>query len=412
MDLTATREGIAIALESLRANKARTGLTVLGIVIGVFTSMTMAAAIGGLRSTVQEQVNSMGPENFTVTRFDQLAIQVDDGTGKPPWEGKPPITFEEAALLSGLPAVRTAVTALGANGDVRAGSNVSSGTSVMGRGALWPEFDHGNFVRGRNFLPDDEARGAPVAVISEEVSRILFGERDPVGERVRVNREQLTVVGVYAPADNLFQAGAPKFVITPTTTLHRRLGIDADFLNVLVVTAPSATQDEAIEQVTAALRTSRGLRPGAENDFAITRPEEIAGTLDQAMFVLGGVMLLLASVGLMVGGVGVVGIMMISVTERTREIGVRKALGATRREILWQFLVESMTVTTIGGGLGILISMAATFLLGATTPIPAVIPWWAVVAALGVAALTGIGFGLYPANKAARLDPVEALRYE
>ena len=167
-----------------------------------------------------------------------------------------------------------------------------------------------------------------------------------------------------------------------------------------------------MDDVTVALRTSRGLRPADENNFALIRQEAFMALFNRITGTIFLVMLVLSSIGLMVGGVGVVAIMMISVTERTREIGVRKALGATRREILWQFLVESVTVTVIGGLIGLAVGGAGAMLLAALTPVPAQVPLWSVVAAIAVSAFTGIGFGVYPANKAARLDPVEALRHE
>jgi putative ABC transport system permease protein len=171
-------------------------------------------------------------------------------------------------------------------------------------------------------------------------------------------------------------------------------------------------QAQAMDEVTVTLRTSRGLRPADENNFALIRQEAISDMVGRFTGIFALVMLVLSSVGLLVGGVGVVAIMMISVTERTREIGVRKALGATRKEILWQFLVESMTVTVIGGAIGMLVGGGGALLLALFTPLPASVPLWSIAAALGVSAVTGIGFGLYPANKAARLDPVDALRYE
>jgi putative ABC transport system permease protein len=167
-----------------------------------------------------------------------------------------------------------------------------------------------------------------------------------------------------------------------------------------------------MDQVTAALRSARGLRPGQDNTFVLTRPEEFADLFNKLTGVFFVVMLVLSGIGLIVGGVGVVGIMMISVTERTREIGVRKALGATRREILWQFLVESVTVTVVGGAIGIALASFFAWVLRKVTPVPAEVPLWAVAASLGMAAFAGIVFGMYPAAKAARLDPVESLRYE
>ena len=412
MNLTSTFEGVGIALDALRSNKVRAVLTILGIVIGVTVVITMAAAIGGFRATILEQVESIGPKNFIVNRFDNTAIIVDDGTGKPPWAGKPPITFAEADEISRLPGVHAVASAIDTNGDVKAAGRNVPNVPVLGRGWRWVEYIEGEFLRGRNYVESDERHAAPVAVLSDHLAEQLFGQRDPVGRQVKIGSTVLTVVGVFKQTPNLFSSQFKDWVITPAETLHRRLGVTTDFMSLLVVTASGATQAEAMDQVTAALRTSRGLRPGQDNTFALTKPTQFADLFNKVTGVFFVVMLVLSGIGLIVGGVGVVGIMMISVTERTREIGVRKALGATRREILWQFLVESVTVTVIGGGIGILLASFFAWVLRTVTPVPAEVPAWAVAASLGMAAFAGIVFGLYPAAKAARLDPVESLRYE
>jgi putative ABC transport system permease protein len=412
MNLTSTFEGVGIALDALRSNKVRAALTILGVVIGVTVVITMAAAIGGFRSTILEQVESIGPKNFIVNRFDQTAITVDDGTGKPPWAGRPPISFAEAELISRLPAVHAVAPAIDSNADVKLGARNIPGVPLLGRGWRWVEYIDGEFLRGRNYVEGDERHAAPVAVLSDHLAEELFGQRDPVGRQVRVSNQVLTVVGVFKQTPNLFSSQFKDWVITPAETLHRRLGVTTDFMSLLVVTASGATQAEAMDQVTAALRAQRGVRPGQDNTFVLTRPEEFADLFNKLTGVFFVVMLVLSGIGLIVGGVGVVGIMMISVTERTREIGVRKALGATRREILWQFLVESVTVTVLGGAIGILLASFFAWVLRTVTPVPAAVPLWAVAASLGMAAFAGIVFGMYPAAKAARLDPVESLRYE
>ena len=413
MNLVAAREGVGIALEALRSNKVRAALTVLGIVIGVATVMAMAAMIGGIRASITEQLEAMGPENFVVMRFDQTQVRmVNDGTQRPPWEGKPPLTLEEAALLRGLPSVRAVNYAVDVGVELKYGAQTVSGVMVMGRGADWTEYAHGDFTAGRNYLPPDDERSASMAVLSDELAESVFGGADPIGKRVRLNGEEFEVVGTYKLKENLFTSAMKNWAAVPSSTALKRLGADRDWAQLLVVTAPGATQDQAMDEVTAALRGARGLGPAEENDFALVRQEAFRELFDRLTGVFFLVMLVLSSIGLMVGGVGVVAIMMISVSERTREIGVRKALGATRREILWQFLVESMTVTSIGGMIGMALGAGGALLLAAVTPIPATVPLWSVAAALAVSAIAGIGFGLYPANRAARLDPVEALRYE
>jgi putative ABC transport system permease protein len=412
MGVNAIREGVSIALESLRANKVRASLTILGIVIGVATVMAMAAMIVGIRSSVTDELSALGPNNFMVERFDQTQIRFVDGTQRPPWEGMQSITPAEAEMIGRLPAIQSVTSAVSANAELRFGNNTIPDIEVRGRGHLWPDFVRGEFLYGRNFLPTEDARGARVAILSEGASTSLFGPIDPTGRRVRVAGEQFLVIGVFREPSNIFTGTMPLYVTVPTTTAIQRLQANQNWYSLLVVPSPRSTQVEAIDQVTATLRASRGLSPAEDNNFAIVRNEALADMFNQITGVFFLVMLVLSSIGLLVGGVGVVAIMMISVTERTREIGVRKALGATRREIMWQFLVEAVTVTLIGGLIGIILGGTAGLLLGALTPIPAAVPLWSVAAGLGVSAATGIGFGLYPASRASRLNPVDALRYE
>jgi putative ABC transport system permease protein len=413
MNLASAREGVGIALDALRSNKVRSFLTILGIVIGVATVMAMAAVVGGLRSGIMEQIEGIGPRNFVVERFDQTQVRlVNDGTRRPPWEGKPKITFAEGEMIEALPSIRSAAAGVDASAELKYGSASYPGVMTVGRGYQWPDYAQGDFVHGRNFLPVDVQRSGRVAVLSVELAKKVFGAADPVGARIRLSGELFEVVGVYKQKPNFFSNIMKEWVIVPPTTAVKYLGANEDWLAMLVVPEPGVSQEQAMDDVTAALRISRGLRPGEENNFALVRQQAVADLFDRITGVFAIVMMVLASIGLMVGGVGVVAIMMISVTERTREIGVRKALGATRREILWQFLVESATVTTIGGVIGMVIGAGGALLLAAVSPLPAAVPFWSVAAGLGVSVLTGMGFGLYPAYKAARLDPVEALRHE
>lgn len=412
MNLVAAREGVQIAVEALRSNKVRSALTILGIVIGVATVMAMAAVITGVRSSITSQLEGMGPRNFVVNRFDQTKIRFADGSRRPPWEGRPSITLQERSLVASLPSIRSAAVAVGARANVRYGTKNVEGVNVMGRSYEWPDYAQGDFLAGRNFLPSDEEHSAPVAVLSIGLAEAVFRGVDPIGKDVRLGAELFRVIGVYRLKPNLFSGPDESWIIVPPTTAMKRLDADGDWLSLLVVPEAGVSQARAMDEVTVALRTARGLRPGEEDDFALVRQEAFVDLFNRITGAFFLVMLVLSSIGLLVGGVGVVAIMMISVTERTREIGVRKALGATRNEILWQFLIEAMTVTVIGGAAGMVLGGGGAFLLSKLTPVPASVPLWSIGAALAVSAVTGIGFGLYPANKAARLDPVEALRHE
>lgn len=412
MNFEAVREGVGIALDALRSNKVRAFLTILGIVIGVATVMAMAAVVTGLRGGIMSEIEAIGPNNFIVERFDQLAVQVNDGSQAPPWQGKPPITLDERRMIASLPSVQSAVPLVSASSDLRWRAETVTGVNIQGMGSEWPDYTTGEFLAGRNFTAVEEERGTTVAVLSEDLAESVFAGVNPIGRDIRLSGVQFRVIGVYRPRPNIFSGSGEVWAVVPAVAAVRRLNANSDWMSVLVVPAPGFMQDETMDEVTVALRTSRGLRPADENNFALIRQEAISEMVGTFTGIFALVMLVLSSIGLLVGGVGVVAIMMISVTERTREIGVRKALGATRKEILWQFLVESMTVTVIGGAIGMIIGGGGALLLSILTPLPATVPLWSIAAALAVSAITGIGFGLYPANRAARLDPVDALRYE
>jgi putative ABC transport system permease protein len=409
MRLDSLREGALLALDQIRSNKFRSGLTILGIVVGVATVMAMSAMIQGIRSSVMEEFEAAGPKNFFVARFDINQVRlVNRG---PPWGSNPEIRIDEARGIARLPAVRTTIVGLDTNAEFAFGRQRLAGVAIAAREAGWTEFSNAVLLAGHDMLPADVRSSNTVVLLSAGLAEALFGTLDPIGRTVRIGGQPFQVIGVFEMR-NVFAALQSNMAIMPYTSAIKHLGAWTGNLGVFVVTAADATQDEAMDQVITYLRTTRGLRPTEENNFAVLRQDQLAATFDRFTGVFFLVMLALSSVALMVGGVGVIAIMMIAVTERTREIGIRKALGATRREILWQFLFESMTVTVIGGLFGLLLGGSGAALVAALTPIPAAVPLSAVVAALSMAAVAGILFGLWPAWRAARMDPVEALRYE
>jgi putative ABC transport system permease protein len=267
-------------------------------------------------------------------------------------------------------------------------------------------------VAGRSFTAMEYAAGARVAVINDKVAERLFPGLDPIGKTIKIFGQPFQVIGLHMAAASLFGGGDEARLAIPHTTFEKVADYWKGWMSISVMPVEGVTVEEAQDQVVAALRGSRGLKPAQENNFAILTQDRILETFDSMTSAFFLVMLALSSVGLMVGGVGVVAIMMISVTERTREIGVRKALGATRREVLFQFLVEAATLTLVGGVVGMMLGGLIALGINKLTPIPAAVPLWSVAVALLASIVTGIMFGMYPANKASKLDPVEALRYE
>ena len=413
MILSAAREGVAIALDSLRSQKLRSALTILAIMIGTSAVVLMASIVGGIRGAVTDELEAIGPENFVVERFDMSSVRLADMVGgESPWSQRPSVTLQEAELIAALPSVRSATPSVTGTADVGRGPRRLPGIDVEGVGAGWADYKRGDFSAGRDFLPGEVSRTSNVVVISAALAKAVFGEADAVGATLRLSGRPFRVVGVYREKPNVFSDAAAEWIVAPYSTTLKYLAGDKEWMEVLVVPAPGYSQAQVMDEVTAVLRTSRRLRPGAESDFALVRQDAFGEMFDRLTGGFFLVMIFLSSTALVVGGVGVTAIMMISVTERTREIGVRKALGARSRDIQWQFLVEAVTVTVVGGALGMALAGGGTLLVAALTPVPAVIPLWSVIAALLAAVVAGVGFGLYPANRAARLDPVVALRHE
>jgi putative ABC transport system permease protein len=411
MRIESLHEGALLALDQIRANKFRSGLTILGIVVGVATVMAMSAMIQGIRSSIVDEMAAVGPKNFMVARFNINDVRLVAHSG-PPWGSNPKLTVEEARRIAQLPAVRTTIVGLDVNGEFVYGRNRLASVNVAGRENGWTNYTSATMVAGHDMLLNDVRASAPIVLLSEPLAEAMFGSLDPIGRTLRINGKPFQVIGVFRMTENIFSSLNRNLAIMPYTSAIKHLAAWDGMLNVFTVTAASATQDEAMDQVTTLLRTMRGLRPLEENDFAVVRQEEFLETFNRITGVFFMVMLALSSVALMVGGVGVIAIMMIAVTERTREIGIRKAIGATRREILWQFLFEAVTITCIGAVVGMAIGAGGAYLVAAFTPIPASVPFSAVIAALTMAAVAGVLFGMWPAWKAARMDPVEALRYE
>lgn len=410
MRLESFREAAILALDQIRANKFRSGLTILGITVGVAVVMFMSAAITGFQSSVMSEMEAVGPKNFVVARFNMNEVRfVSQG---PPWGSNPRLTVEEARRIGQLPAVRQTVIGVDVSGEFTYGRSRLASVNVAGRENGWTGYSSATMVAGHDMLLNDVRASAPVVLLSEPLAETMFGALDPIGRTIRISGRPFQVIGVFRMTENVFSSFNRNLAIMPYTSAIKHLGANTQMMTVFTVTSPNATQDEAMDQVITLLRTMRGLRPGEENNFAVVRQEEFLATFNRITGMFFMVMLALSSVALMVGGVGVVAIMMIAVTERTREIGIRKAIGATRREILWQFLFEAVTVTCVGAIIGMVVGGGGAYIVAAFTPIPASVPLSAVVAALAMAATAGVLFGMWPAWKAARMDPVEALRYE
>jgi putative ABC transport system permease protein len=411
--MTPLLEGAGIALTSLRAHKVRAALTILGVAIGVMVVMVIGAVISGFNKGIADMLEQSGPKTFWVGRFFQGGVNISDGSDEmSPWRRNPPISIEDANAIAVLPSVAWTALDESGQGEVVFGAKSQKNVQIHGRSAAWPNVAGGDVSPGRSFTEVEDGAASTVVVVNQKMAELLFDQIDPIGRRVKIQGVPYTVIGVFNPPPQLFGGQPSPEVVIPHGALVKYVNYWRGWMDVLVGPTEAATTAQAMEDVTEAMRLRRGLRPGQDNNFAVVSQEKILESVNSTTAIVRFVMFALSGVGLMVGGIGVVAIMMISVTERTREIGVRKALGATRRAILWQFLVEAATLTLVGGIAGMIGGGLVALLLSVATPIPAHVPLGSIAAALVAAALTGIVFGLYPANRASRLDPVEALRYE
>jgi putative ABC transport system permease protein len=410
--VSALFEGVAIAIDALRSNKVRASLTILGIAVGVFVVVAMAAAIHGINVSVAKDIEAAGATTFFVERY-PVDFNACDGTDETcPWIHNPPLRLGEAAALGRLSSVAGVTVEIDFAGSFKYADRTLPAAQIEGFTPGWMSTDGGDINPGRSFTTQENASGAHVVIINDKMAARLFPFGDPVGKSVSINNSPYAVIGLYHYHPSFFFGGERALAILPIQTLLRHFTAREGDAQLIIKPRNGVGRDDAIDDVTAGLRGARGLRPAKTSNFFILTQDKLFDLYNKIFGVLFLVTFVLSAVGLMVGGVGVVAIMMISVTERTREIGVRKALGATKWIILWQFLVESVTLTGIGSVVGLIVGWAIALIVRATTPIAASVPPLAIVAALGSSVITGVLFGLYPAYRAARLDPVTALRYE
>ncbi len=413
MKLHSFSEGLGIALDQLRANKLRSALTMLGVVIGVATVMAMASIVQGIRDQIINTIEVAGPTTFYVVRiFSQTPLNPD----ALPREVRirPVVKPEEARAIAELPETRYAGIWVQLFQRMEYEGAHTQIMTQFGADAQYMEIQGGQLLRGRFFSTAEERSGTPVIVLEEKPAERLFGRIDPLGRFVRVAGKSLRVIGLYQNPQNIFQPPSQEIgAILPFETARRFFRYDeTNALWIVVKPRDGVSVTQAMDAVTTQLRRMRGLRPADQNTFDLITQDQILDIFNQLTGVFFLVMLALSSVALMVGGIGVMAIMMVSVTDRTREIGVRKALGATRREIMWQFLVEAATLTLSGGLIGVVVGLGMGEALKALMQTGSGVPIWSAVVACLVSVAIGLVFGVMPATRAARLDPIEALRYE
>ena len=415
-------EVLAMAVDTLRTNKLRSALTVLGVVIGVTSIVGMTSLIRGFGDQFESLIRQMGAETIYVAKFSISSF----ASGRDFWEvmRRPDLTEDDAAAIKmGAPSARLVGLQLGGGPGQQPQRLTYRGTAtksmqVLGVSANFPETNYIELAAGRFFNEFEVQRRRSVTVLGAAPAEALFPTTDPVGKKVRIGQEEFAVVGVLGKRPGLLGGNPDEFAVIPVTTYDklydapRIRGRQLRFLIIAVVPYENASRDQLLAEVEQVVRSRHRLRVDEENDFDVLTSDVLMRIFDQFTQAVSLALVVISSIALMVGGIGVMAIMTISVTERTREIGIRKALGAKRREILWQFLLEAVFLTSLGGLLGIALGSGIGFLVHWLTEFPVSLPWWSFAIGIGFSATVGIFFGMWPAFKAARLDPIEALRYE
>lgn len=398
-----------IALKAIRSNKLRSFLTMLGMIIGVSSVITMLAIGQGSKRSIKDQISEMGSNMIMIhpgggMRGGVRQSSSDMQTLKPE---------DYTAIVNECPHVASCTPQVSTSGQIVFGANNAPGT-MYGVNEQYLDIRRYKIADGAIFSEQDVKTAAKVAVVGKTVVTNLFpnGE-DPVGKVFRFNKIPMTIVGVLeSKGSNSMGMDQDDVILAPYTTVQKRLLSITYFQSITASATSESESEKAIEEITTVLRRNHKIANGAEDDFNIRSQEELLSTMSQTTDMMTILLACIAGISLLVGGIGIMNIMFVSVTERTKEIGLRMSIGAKQRHIMLQFLIEAIMISITGGLLGVLLGLVASWVVSAVIGWPVYVQMWSVVLAFAVCTAAGIFFGWYPARKAARLDPIEAIRYE
>jgi putative ABC transport system permease protein len=402
-------ESIWIALNSIWVNKLRSFLTVLGNIVAVTSIVTVVSLIQGMNATVSGAiVGEVGADAFTVQRLPLIRTQADEERTR----SYPLLTLKEAeAIRAFSPRIRAVVAQAQRGGTVSYRDRELQRAQIQGVTSEYAEFAAFDAEQGRLMSTAEVEHGQPVAILGWDVADQLFGSINPIDKEVLIAGIRFRTVGVSARKGSLFGQSQDTFIVIPLAAYERLFGARQS-LSLMVKPASPDVLPAAIEDTTLALRVVRRLKPADPDNFGIFSSDTVIGIYKQATNGIFAVLVGVVALSLLVGGIVIMNIMLMAVSERTREIGLRKALGAKKRDIMSQILTESVTLSTCGGIAGIALGFGAAQLIAYFSPLPAVLEIWSVVLGIGITAAVGLFFGAYPASRAAALDPIEALRRE
>lgn len=398
-----------LALAALLANRLRSTLTLLGIVIGVATVVAMASVLSGLDAYMAKSVASLGSGSIFLTKY-EASVRVGGG---PRRETRENLTLEDAeAVARDCPSVLAVCPSGQAMLRVYWQGERTKHLPIEGGNEDYLLVNDRTMGPGRFFTRDEVHARTRVCVIGADVQETLFEGRDPLGERVRIGSHGYRVIGVLAEKGSLLGNNQDELVAVPITALQQDRGWGRDLDHIMIQPRTPRLTVKALDEVESLMRRRRGLQPHEDNNFGLTTQENLMELYENMTRAIYGVMLLVSGIALAVGGIGIMNMMLVSVKERTREIGIRRAVGARRTDVMLQFLAEAMTLTILGGCLGILLGASLALVISMVTPLPVALPLLVVLLALGLACGVGLFFGIYPAYRASVQDPIDALRYE
>lgn len=408
------KESALMAIDTLRTNKLRSGLTILGVTVGVVTILAMVSIIQGLNRAFSDQIESLGSNTIFVSKF-------DPSFGKQPGpeeRQRKELTIEDADIIRSEVPSAVGVSPIQRELAVTIRHKAKqSDTPILIGATPYYEFTHSQYVdHGRFIIDSDMQARSNVVVLGRDLIKALFDEgEDPIGAEIKIDGNPFRVVGVMSFLGSFFGQSRDNIVFIPLTTAQKFYPrIDPPQSVFVIIIRPKTRADvkATINETTDILRVRRGVKQGEKNNFGISSQDALLDIYNQLTGATYLVLTAISAVALMIGGIGVMNIMLVSVTERTKEIGIRKAVGATRSSILAQFLSEAVVLTAIGGTGGVVIGEILSILINSYSPLPAYIPIWAILLGVLVSAGIGVMFGVFPALKAANLDPIEALRFE